>query len=72
MKKISAVRADLCEHCGNCLRCPYLAITFDSDKVPVMDPSLCIGCSICVQKCFAGALYMRKRTKHELAILQED
>ncbi|MGA2603381.1 MAG: FAD-dependent oxidoreductase [Verrucomicrobiia bacterium] len=71
VKKISAVDAELCEHCGNCLRCPYLAITFDSDKVPVTDPTLCIGCSICVQKCFAGALYMRKRTKHELAILNE-
>jgi dihydropyrimidine dehydrogenase (NAD+) subunit PreA len=71
VKKVSDVRAELCEHCGNCLRCPYLAITFDSDKLPVTDPSLCIGCSICVQKCFAGALYMRKRTKHELAILNE-
>jgi dihydropyrimidine dehydrogenase (NAD+) subunit PreA len=68
-KKISDVYAELCEHCGNCLRCPYLAIDFDAHKVPVTDPSLCIGCSICVQKCFSGALYMRKRTKHELAVL---
>jgi dihydropyrimidine dehydrogenase (NAD+) subunit PreA len=71
VKKISALHPELCEHCGNCLRCPYLAIAFDSDKLPVTDPSLCVGCSICVQKCFAGALYMRKRTKQELAILNE-
>ena len=71
VKKISAVRAELCQHCGNCTRCPYLAIELDSKKVPVTDASRCIGCSICVQKCFSGALYMRKRTKHELSILNE-
>jgi NADPH-dependent glutamate synthase beta subunit-like oxidoreductase/dihydroorotate dehydrogenase/Pyruvate/2-oxoacid:ferredoxin oxidoreductase delta subunit len=70
-KKISAVNESLCEHCGNCTRCPYFAIELDSNKVPVTDPSRCIGCSICVQKCFSGALYMRNRTKHELAILKE-
>ncbi len=71
VKKISAVNAELCEHCGNCTRCPYFAIELDSKKIPVTDPTLCIGCSICVQKCFSGALYMRKRTKHELEILNE-
>jgi dihydropyrimidine dehydrogenase (NAD+) subunit PreA len=72
IKKISAVHAELCEHCGNCTRCPYLAIELDSKKIPVTDASRCIGCSICVQKCFSGALYMRKRTKHELSILKEE
>ncbi|MFA5141000.1 MAG: FAD-dependent oxidoreductase [Elusimicrobiota bacterium] len=72
VKKISAVRAELCQHCGNCTRCPYLAITLDKDKVPVTDPERCIGCSICTQKCFSGALYMRERTKKELAVLRED
>lgn len=71
IKKISAVNADLCEHCGNCTRCPYFAIELNSKKIPVTDPARCIGCSICVQKCFSGALYMRKRTKHELQILNE-
>jgi heterodisulfide reductase subunit A-like polyferredoxin len=71
LKKISAVHAELCEHCGNCTRCPYLAITLDGDKVPVTDAAKCVGCSICAQKCFAGALYMRERTKKELAVLQE-
>ena len=71
VKKISAVHSKLCQHCGNCTRCPYLAIELDSNKVPVTDAALCIGCSICVQKCFSGALYMRKRTKHELSMLHE-
>ncbi|MBI4811692.1 MAG: FAD-dependent oxidoreductase [Ignavibacteriales bacterium] len=71
IKKISAVHVDLCQHCGNCTRCPYFAIELDSKKIPVTDPSHCIGCSICVQKCFSGALYMRKRNKRELVLLKE-
>jgi NAD-dependent dihydropyrimidine dehydrogenase PreA subunit len=42
------------------------------DGRPVTDPSLCIGCSICSKKCFTGAIYMRERTKKELAQLKED
>ena len=70
-KKISSVHREICEHCGNCTRCPYQAVTLDQDKVPETDASKCIGCSICVQKCFSGALYMRERTKKEAALLQE-
>lgn len=72
VKKISAVNAELCEHCGNCTRCPYLAISLDENKVPVTDPSKCIGCSICAQKCFSGALFMRARTEKELELLCEE
>ena len=71
VKKISAVNADLCEHCGNCTRCPYLAISLNGDKVPQTDASKCIGCSICAQKCFSGALFMRERTEQETALLSE-
>jgi dihydropyrimidine dehydrogenase (NAD+) subunit PreT len=69
-KKLPAVVADLCEHCGNCTRCPYQAITLNGKKVPIFDPALCIGCSLCAQKCFAGAISMRPRTARELAALQ--
>jgi len=72
IKKISTVNPDLCEHCGNCARCPYLAITLDENKIPVTDPSKCIGCGICTLKCFAKAITLRKRTKQELAVLKED
>ncbi|MFH1726614.1 MAG: FAD-dependent oxidoreductase [Elusimicrobiota bacterium] len=72
VKKVSAVRAELCEHCGNCTRCPYMAITLNEDLVPETDPSKCVGCSICAQKCFSGALYMRDRTRQELKLLKED
>jgi dihydropyrimidine dehydrogenase (NAD+) subunit PreA len=72
VKKVSQVREELCLHCGNCTRCPYLAITLNSDKIPVTDPEKCIGCSICAQKCFCGALTMRERTPRELAALKEN
>ena len=70
-KKISAVYPELCQHCGNCIRCPYLAITLDKNKIPVIDPSKCIGCSLCAQKCFAKALYMKDRDDYEMELLSE-
>lgn len=72
VKKISTCNTDICLICGNCTRCPYLAISFDKDKHPVTDPEKCIGCSICVQKCFSGALSMRDRTAEEKSALKED
>jgi len=71
-KKISSVTKELCVHCGNCSRCPYLAISLDEQKVPVTDASRCIGCSICAQKCISGALSMRVRTADEKAALKEE
>jgi len=71
-KGISAGNHDLCTSCGNCTRCGYLAIALNDDKHPVIDPEKCIGCSLCVQKCFSGALNMRERTADELAVLKED
>ncbi len=71
-KRISDVNASLCMHCGNCTRCPYLAIQLTSEGTPETDPSRCVGCSLCVQKCFSGALLMRDRTAEETLLLKED
>lgn len=61
--KSSTLYRELCVHCGNCTRCPYLAITLDEEKNPVIDKDKCVGCSLCVKLCFAGALYMGEDDK---------
>ncbi len=70
-KQISHVDAELCVHCGNCTRCPYLAIALDAEGVPHTDPERCVGCSFCTLMCFTGALAMRDRTPAEAAALRE-
>jgi|LSQX01.3.fsa_nt_gb glutamate synthase (NADPH/NADH) small chain len=64
-KQISTCDNSLCVQCGNCTRCPYLAITMNSEGYPVTDPSKCIGCSLCVLQCPAMALRLRDRTPVE-------
>ena len=71
-KKISNPRGELCLQCGNCTRCPYLAITLDRSGYPVTDPTRCVGCGICALKCFSGAIDMRERSPDEAAALKED
>jgi len=71
VKKVSDASHELCVSCGNCARCPYLAITIDDKRLPWTDPAKCIGCSICAQKCFVGAITMRTRSAEELAALKE-
>jgi NADPH-dependent glutamate synthase beta subunit-like oxidoreductase/dihydroorotate dehydrogenase len=72
IKKISEARPEYCVSCGNCARCPYLAILLDEQGLPHTDPSRCIGCSICAKKCFTGAIVMRTRNTEELAMLKEN
>ena len=71
VKKISSIDHVLCVMCGNCARCPYLAIEPDNQGHLCTDPARCIGCSICAQKCFVGAINMRERTPAELEMLVE-
>lgn len=71
VKQLSKADPALCVSCGNCARCPYLAITLDEQRLPHTDSAKCIGCSICALKCFTGAITMRTRTAEELAVLKE-
>ncbi len=71
VKRISDVNPELCVSCGNCARCPYMAIELNKKGIPETNPEKCIGCSICVQKCFTGAMFMRERTKEEAEALKE-
>ncbi len=72
VKNISEANFPLCVSCGNCARCPYLAISLDDAGLPHTDPARCIGCSICALKCFAGAINMRVRSAEELSLLIEN
>jgi dihydropyrimidine dehydrogenase (NAD+) subunit PreT len=72
VKKISEANLEYCVKCGNCARCPYLAISLDEERYPHTDPAHCIGCSICAKKCFVGAISMRERTADEMAMLKEN
>lgn len=71
IKKISEADPNLCVSCGNCARCPYLAIVLDDNGIPHIEPARCIGCSICARKCFTGAITMRVRSAEELSLLME-
>jgi NADPH-dependent glutamate synthase beta subunit-like oxidoreductase/dihydroorotate dehydrogenase/Pyruvate/2-oxoacid:ferredoxin oxidoreductase delta subunit len=71
IKKLSEINQDLCVLCGNCTRCPYLAIEFDETGQLWTNPAKCIGCSICAKKCFVGAITLRERTESELEMLVE-
>eukprot|EP01086_Lenisia_limosa_P004102 TRINITY_DN1905_c0_g1_i1.p1 TRINITY_DN1905_c0_g1~~TRINITY_DN1905_c0_g1_i1.p1 ORF type:complete len:107 (-),score=47.18 TRINITY_DN1905_c0_g1_i1:41-361(-) len=66
---------DDCVSCGNCCRCPYLAINLSKEVEdlgrPVIDPSKCIGCRMCNIMCPTDALGMRKRTERELELCPE-
>lgn len=56
--KHSSLIKDLCVNCGNCTRCPYLAIELDEESFPTIDEEKCMGCSLCVQLCWTNALEM--------------
>jgi dihydropyrimidine dehydrogenase (NAD+) subunit PreT len=71
VKGIPEADAELCIHCGNCLRCGYLAVSLNKDRTPELDASKCIGCSLCVKRCSSGTLKMRKRTPAELKVTPE-
>lgn len=71
IKKISHSEHELCVKCGNCRRCPYMAVSDDEDGYPVTDPEKCIGCRMCTFMCFTGALQLRERTPEETEALVE-
>lgn len=65
VKRLPEIDMDLCVKCGNCTRCSYFGLVWENDR-PVAHPENCVGCTICAQKCIAGAISMRPRTDAEL------
>ncbi len=71
-KEISDQDRDLCVQCGNCTRCPYLAIEMDEDNYPETDAERCIGCAMCEKLCPVDAIELRERTAEEAELLSEE
>jgi len=65
VKQVSTCTRELCVQCGNCARCPYLAISAGRDGYPVTDAHRCIGCGLCVLQCVVGALSLGDRAAGE-------
>ncbi|KAL0238780.1 hypothetical protein PCE1_004472 [Barthelona sp. PCE] len=66
VKRISLVNNDECINCGNCTRCPYLAIVRNKQRMLVTNEDKCIGCGICAKLyCPADAITMIDRVEKE-------
>lgn len=50
------VHAEECNRCGSCIRVGCMAM-HEKGGLPEVDPSLCTGCSICLQMCETGAIH---------------
>ena len=50
-----AVDTEKCRHCKACMRigCPAISLTEHTAQI---DPTLCVGCGLCVQLCAFGAI----------------
>jgi dihydropyrimidine dehydrogenase (NAD+) subunit PreA len=57
----AACEVDLatCTGCGNCSRCPRLAIALDARGTPTVDRDRCTGCGVCLALCLPGSLSLR-------------
>lgn len=66
VKQIPECNPELCQHCGNCTHCGYMAVSKGPEGYPVFDPTKCVGCTFCTKICFAGALKMRDRKPDEI------
>jgi len=58
-KAVCEVDLATCTGCGNCSRCPQLAIALDARGMPTVDRERCTGCALCVELCLAGSLSLR-------------
>jgi NADPH-dependent glutamate synthase beta subunit-like oxidoreductase/dihydroorotate dehydrogenase/Pyruvate/2-oxoacid:ferredoxin oxidoreductase delta subunit len=65
VKRVSTCAREVCVLCGNCTRCPYLAVSTGRDGYPVTEAHRCIGCGLCVLQCVSGALSLRDRKPGE-------
>ena len=59
------VVSEKCIGCKACLKCGCPAISFKSrEKRSVIDPNLCVGCTVCAQVCPVGAIVNEEEISH--------
>jgi Pyruvate/2-oxoacid:ferredoxin oxidoreductase delta subunit len=59
--------SESCAECGDCAEvCPVNAIEAETDKSPVIDESICIGCGVCALECSTGSMKLVKREQRVL------
>lgn len=64
-KAVCEVDLATCTGCGNCSRCPHLAIALDARGMPTVDRDRCAGCALCLQLCLGGSLSLHSRACEE-------
>jgi hypothetical protein len=58
---LSSVQSEQCVGCGKCVeRCPFQAITLNSDNVATVAEDRCIGCGQCRLACENEAIVLRR------------
>ncbi|AKB25753.1 CoB--CoM heterodisulfide reductase subunit A [Methanosarcina sp. MTP4] len=55
-----------CTRCGDCLSCPFDALSFSESGRVVVDPLVCTGCGYCTEICERGAVQVAGFTKSQL------
>lgn len=62
----TAVDAELCVGCGDCLeRCPFHALSMPA-LLAMIDEARCMGCGLCASTCSTEALHLERRRAGEV------
>jgi len=64
--EIPAINQLLCTKCGECLKCPFEALSLNESGRIVVDPIICSGCGHCAELCQNGAVQIAGFTKTQL------
>jgi len=64
--EIATINRLLCTRCGECLKCPFDALSVNSSGRVVLDPLMCTGCGYCIKLCKEGAVQVAGFTKSQL------
>jgi len=64
--ELASINQLTCTRCGDCLSCPFDALSFSESGRVVVDPLLCTGCGYCTRICERGAVQIAGFTKNQL------